>query len=487
MPLGFIVTDSHMLFNSFIFLLFLVVVVPLVYATPKRFRIPLVLGISYFFYGYWDWRFCFLLLGSTAIAYILGRLIHQAPDQQKKKRLMVLGLVLNLTILGFFKYFNFFVDSFHSVAELFGGRLDFLHMHIILPVGISFYTFQTMSYLIDVYRGTMEPSKRPLDFALYVSFFPQLVAGPIERADRLLPQFKKGLIPSRAQMREGVNLIIIGMFQKVLLGDASGRIVDHVFANPEYYASIELLMGLLLFSVQIYADFAGYSNIARGTGKLLGVELMVNFRQPYLSRSIAEFWGRWHISLSQWLRDYIYIPLGGNRKGKIRTYINLFMTMLLAGLWHGAAWTFVVYGMLHGIYLTINRIMLKGGKIRGPYKYDNPIGLIRFISSIVGTYFLLVASRLLFRSDDFSVVGLFLKKMIYWEASPLAGRMITIALSFSLLMTIMDVIVYRTRRDDFTLLIRSLPARWGVLSALFMITLLYMFVEEPLPFVYFQF
>jgi D-alanyl-lipoteichoic acid acyltransferase DltB (MBOAT superfamily) len=333
-----------MLFNSFIFFIFLAVVLPLYYWLPKKLRNPLLLVASYVFYGYWDYRFTALLAISTLIDFFVGQKLHLSANPNTRKRWLSLSMLSNLGILGAFKYYGFFVSSFAPLAAIFGGNLDYLHLNIILPVGISFYTFQTMSYTIDIYRRKLEPTNNFIDFAVFVSFFPQLVAGPIERASNLLPQIAKVPLPSRIQVEKGIVLIATGLFKKVMIGDTAGRIVDHVFAQPEIYKSPELLAALVLFSIQIYADFSGYSSIARGTAKLLGIELMKNFEQPYLSRNITEFWRRWHISLSSWLRDYLYISLGGNRKGISRTYVNLMLTMLLGGLWHGASWNFVIWG-----------------------------------------------------------------------------------------------------------------------------------------------
>ncbi|MDX1906052.1 MAG: MBOAT family O-acyltransferase [Bacteroidia bacterium] len=476
-----------MLFNSFIFLVFLLVVLPLFYYSPPRFRNPILLVASYVFYGYWDWRFCFLLLGSTTLDFFLGQAMHRLQDEKQRKQLLVFSVVVNLTILGIFKYFNFFAESFNAMTSAMGMTLDQIHLNVILPVGISFYTFQSMSYVIDVYRRRMEPARNFLDFTLYVAFFSQLVAGPIERAIDLLPQIERGLQPTRKQIIEGIQLIVIGMFLKVLVGDASGRIVDHIFAEPERYASLELLMGLVLFSIQIYADFSGYSIIARGTAKLVGAELMINFEQPYLSANITEFWRRWHISLSNWLKDYLYISLGGNRKGEFRTYVNLFITMLLGGLWHGASWNFVIWGALHGVYLAIHKMALGKKKIDSYYTYTGPLSFVQYLFSVVGTYILVLFAWLFFRAKTLGEVGIFLDKMVHWVPGEMGMRLAGITAGFAFIVILMDTIMYRTRRQDFTLLVQPVSARWGLLAALMVISMIYMFISEPLPFVYFQF
>ena len=477
-----------MLFNSFVFLIFLGVVVPVFYALKTRqSRNIFLLLASYFFYGYWDWRFCSLLLISTLVDFFVGRKLFITEGKAPRKRLLMTSIFANLGILGFFKYFNFFTDSFSTLISMFGGHADFLHLNIILPVGISFYTFQTMTYSIDIYRGKLKPTHSFIDFALYVSFFPQLVAGPIERAAHLLPQLSEKFGATKAQFEKGAVLIIMGLFKKVMIGDTAGRLVDRIFAQPELYKSPELLMALILFAIQIYADFSGYSSIARGTAKLLGIELMKNFEQPYLSANITEFWRRWHISLSTWLRDYLYIPLGGNRKGVRRTYINLMLTMLLGGLWHGASWNFVIWGGLHGVYLAIHKWILKGKKIEEHFHYKNMKSLFRFILNVMLTNILVLFTWLFFRAKTFGQAGYFIQKMIHWEPSAFGNRIQVITLSFSLMILFFDISQYLTRKHTFFLMIKNPAIRWGFLSIMFITVLFYMFQAEPMPFVYFQF
>jgi len=477
-----------MLFNSFIFLFFLLIILPIYYTIPHRWKPVHLLVVSYIFYGYWDWRFCSLLALSTVVDFVIGQSLYTTKSPRTKKYLLWTSMGVNLGILAFFKYFNFFVDSFESMLAGFGGQLDYLHLNIILPVGISFYTFQTMSYTIDIYRGKLKPTKSLLDFAVFVAFFPQLVAGPIERAKHLLPQITSLKSPNRTQIREGVALIVIGLFKKVMIGDASGRLVDRMFGHIEQFSSMEMLMALVLFSVQIYADFSGYSSIARGLAKLLGIELMKNFEQPYLSANITEFWRRWHISLSSWLKDYLYISLGGNRKGEARTYINLMLTMLIGGLWHGASWSFIIWGGLHGIYLAIHKWMLKGKKVGlQPSGVGSPQALVKYLVHASSTYILVLFTWLFFRASDFQTVSMFFSKMINWESSELTFRFVKIAFSFMALTLGIDLIEYYTRSHAFLLKIPLKPIRYGVMLPMFIIVLIYMFQAEPLPFVYFQF
>ncbi len=270
---------------------------------------------------------------------------------------MFASVLLNLGILGFFKYFNFFAGSFEALAEQFGWSPGFVTLYIVLPVGISFYTFQTMSYTLDIYKGILKPTRRFSDLVAYVSFFPQLVAGPIERARHLLPQFGQKRFVTLEDVTSGMGLFAWGLYKKIVIADNLAPIADQVFRNPDAAARGEVIVGVLAFAFQIYCDFSGYSDMARGSARLLGFDVMVNFRFPYISRTPSEFWQRWHISLSSWLRDYLYIPLGGNRISEAVTYRNLIVTMSLGGLWHGASWTFVIWGLFHGAVLIIYRVM----------------------------------------------------------------------------------------------------------------------------------
>jgi len=474
------------LFNSYIFLVFLILVIPTYYFLNSKWRKILILVGSYFFYGYWDYRFCSLLLISTVIDFYTGKYLFITDNLKKRRILLSISLISNLGILGFFKYFNFFIHSFEAAFSNLGLQLDFLHLNIILPVGISFYTFQTLTYTIDIYRKEIKPTKNFIDFANYVAFFPQLVAGPIERAKHLLPQVAALPTPTLEQFKQGFVLITIGMFKKVLIGDTTGRIVDQIFAQPQYYASSELLMGLILFSIQIYADFSGYSSIARGTAKWLGIDLMENFNQPYLSANITEFWRRWHISLSSWLRDYLYIPLGGNRKGVSRTYINLMITMLLGGLWHGANWTFVVWGGLHGLFLSVHKFFLKDRKISDRYSFSNSKGLVAFLLKVVLTNFLVLITWLFFRAKSFNEAFYFLKRFFEWTSSSLDGRVLLIIFSFSFITVLIDVFEYYYGDHEFLLKFRK-EYILGFSVVTWFVILLYMFQATPMPFIYFQF
>lgn|SRR5690554_425184 len=476
-----------MLFNSFIFLFFLIIVIPTFYVLPYKYKNIFLLVCSYIFYGYWDWRFTFLLLASTLFNYYFGIKIYNASEVKHKKNFLIISLIFNLCLLGFFKYYNFFTSSFNEMLSHLGlAQLDFLHLNIILPVGISFFTFQTMSYTIDIYRDKLKPSGSLINFSLYVSFFPQLVAGPIERATNLLPQLEQRKLFNKEKFREGFELITIGMFKKIMLGDTTGRIVDNIFADPQYFGSLELLMGLVLFTVQIYSDFSGYSHIARGTAKLLGFELMINFEQPYFSTSIGEFWRRWHISLSTWLKDYVYFPLGGSRKGNKRTYINLFLTMLLAGLWHGAAWTFVIYGILHGIYMVINRFILKDSKFFQRFKYEGYNRLLADIGKILFVTVLVMFTRIFFRADSIDSAMFYIYQLFRWEPSDNISSILSIIFSFVFVTILLDYLEVKMKNHAFLVRLQN-PYQYGIITATWFTTLVYLFGANAMPFIYFQF
>ncbi len=344
-----------MLFNSIEFALFFPAVYLLYLLCSHRWQNRMLLFASYVFYGAWDWRFLGLIWFSTVLDYICGIKIDQSESGRAKKFFLSLSVAGNLSILGFFKYFDFFSQNLSFLLARFGLPADPVLLKIILPVGISFYTFQTMSYSLDIYRGKMRPTRNFPDFALFVAFFPQLVAGPIERAAHLLPQIQNPRRLSPAQFYDGCYLIFWGLFQKIFVADNLARLVDPVFGGSAA-GGWQVLIALYAFAFQIFCDFAGYSNIARGLGKCMGFDIVVNFNLPYFASNPRDFWRRWHISLSGWLRDYLYVSLGGNRLGQWKTFRNILITMLLGGLWHGAAWTFVLWGLYHAALLIAHRL-----------------------------------------------------------------------------------------------------------------------------------
>jgi alginate O-acetyltransferase complex protein AlgI len=340
-----------MLFNSFQFLFFFVVVWLLFLATRGTTRKIILLLASYYFYMCWSTRYIFVIWGITLIDYVAGLQIEKAELPARRRLYLGLSLFCNIGLLVLFKYFNFLTGSFRSASHLFGLRYDPPLLAIILPVGLSFHTFQAMSYTIEVYRRRVPAEKNLLEYALYVAFFPQMVAGPIERPNELLPQFHREPRVTMEGVRAGIAQALWGLFKKMVLADNVADFVKLVYDTPRHYSGSALLLATLLFSIQIYCDFSGYTDIALGLARMMGYEFRINFMQPYFSRSVGEFWRRWHISLSTWFRDYVYIPLGGNRVKLSRHYANLMITFVISGLWHGANWTFVIWGFLHGLYL----------------------------------------------------------------------------------------------------------------------------------------
>ena len=474
-----------MLFNTPVYLFFLLITVVAFKLLPKKKDKIFLLIASYVFYGYWDWRFLFLLVGSSLVDFYIGQRIYASDDEKRRKKLLQRSLLINLSLLGVFKYFNFFIDSFEMS---FGQDLDFLHLNLLLPVGISFYTFQSLSYTFDIYRKKLKPTKSLLDYCLFVGVFPHMISGPIVKAVDLLPQLQKMRKPTKSDLKIGFSLITVGMFQKVLIGDTSAKFVDHIFANPSYYTSDQLLFSLFMFSIQIYADFSGYSKIARGSAKLLGINLIDNFNQPYLSTSITMFWKRWHISLSAWLKEYVYIWwLGGNRKGRFRTHFNLMATMLIGGLWHGANWTFIVWGGIHGIGLVINKtgnrisentnltLGANGQKIIKPFR-------------IVLTFIIVVLAWLFFRAANFQVAWFYLDQIfVVRNYSAMAMELLVIAVGFSIPLLLIDLIEVKHKKHEF--LMDYKPAiRYGIVIPVWTVILLYLYtVGKPMPFIYFQF
>lgn len=474
-----------MLFNSLIFPFFLLIVLLVYYLLRYRAQNSWLLVVSYVFYGWWDWRFCSLLLFSTILDWFVSHSIEEVDDEKRRKQLLLLSVIGNLGVLSFFKYFNFFIDSFRVLFEGLGLYPDFFTLNIILPVGISFYTFQTMSYTIDVYRRKQKPAADFISFALYVSFFPQLVAGPIERADRLIPQFSKTRKFTSTILKSALPLILFGFFKKVVVADSIAPIVDNCFLDPSKVSGLDLLFGIYAFAIQIYFDFSGYTDIARGVSKLLGIELQINFTAPYFSRNITEFWRRWHISLSSWLRDYLYISLGGNRKGRLRTDINLMLTMLLGGLWHGAAWTFVIWGGLHGTYLILHKIALKGKKPDIHSWGNSSLGYLGDVLFIILTFNLVCLSWVFFRAPSLGlsiqyIQGIFLNPGELSIFKPVV---------LSLLMLI--VIDIGQRLDDNYLWFNSIPTYWKyTLGSVLVIASILSFgwhYGTANPFIYFQF
>ena len=474
-----------MVFNSLQFVQFFIVVYTLYRLLPHRGQNLMLLAASYVFYGAWDWRFVSLLIGSTVIDFYVARYIASHRDARTRKLAVVLSLAYNLGVLAFFKYFNFFADGLTRVLGLAGLRADPVTLHIILPMGISFYTFMTISYVIDVYRREIEPAKTLTDFALFVAYFPHLVAGPILRASKLLPQITHPRIVNRAQSTEGFWLVAWGLFQKMFVADNLAPLVQAAFSPSASPSGAAVLAGTYAFAFQIYGDFAGYSNMARGISKLLGIELNVNFRFPYFVTSPQEFWRHWHISLSTWLRDYLYIPLGGSHGSTLATRRNLMITMLLGGLWHGAAWTFVLWGFYQGLALIVGHSIRDWSERRGISIPEGlhwkrvALGLLMFHVTCFGW--------LIFRANSIAQVGSLSERLardLVPSAPALGALLLPIAL---LVLPWLVVHIYQARKESESAPLNLIPpVRYALYGAVFYLVLLFGSFEGA-QFIYFQF
>ena len=476
-----------MLFNSIEFLLFLPTIFILywfVFNKNLKYQNSLILASSYVFYGWWDHRFLSLIFLSTIVDYVIGLSISNQSSKKKQKSLLWGSVLFNLSVLGFFKYYNFFVDSWVELFSSLGYEIKSIWtLNFILPVGISFYTFQTMSYTIDIYRKKLEPTKDFISFASFVSFFPQLVAGPIERASNLLPQILKKREFQYEQVNQGLKLILWGMFKKVVIADSLAPIVDDIFSNYQDFGGGTLWLGAIYFSFQIYCDFSGYSDIAIGTSKLLGFELMSNFKFPYFSRNIGEFWRRWHISLSTWFRDYLYIPLGGSQEGKWKSIRNIFIIFLVSGFWHGANWSFIFWGLFHSILFLPTFMFNKNRNYTSSIIAANTLlpSLKEFIS--VGTTFLLVTiGWVFFRSesigDSFSYLTSMISNInIVTHLSP--------KISFYILVLVL--VDWTQRFDERNLFVTFPKLIFKIFVIICVFLILINFKKESQQFIYFDF
>jgi len=468
-----------MLFNSVTFVLFLPIVLLVISASPRRFRNGIILAASYVFYGAWDWRFLGLILTSTLLDYFSALVIDGSDDPRRSRFALRVSLIGNLGILGTFKYFNFFVDSAVTLIESFGWHASRPALSLILPVGISFYTLQTMSYTIDVYLGHMRATRRFLEFAVYVAYFPQLVAGPIERARDLLPQIVSPGKVTGERINIGLMLMMVGFTKKVLIADSIAPITAAIYDHPEAYTAGVLLKGCYLYTLQIFCDFSGYSDIARGVSELLGVRLGENFRQPYLSQSVTEFWRRWHMSLGSWLRDYVYVPLGGNRGSTLRTYSNIMVTWLLCGLWHGAAWTYVAWGGLNGFYICAER--LSGiGRSDPPEAKTASQWAIRVGRSVL-TFHLIVITFIVFPAPSFGNIIEYVRGLLVFDHLLDVGVVPVLAG-----LAVLAIDIPQNASGDHSVFLR-LP--WWVQAPLYATLCLAMMLygDRNIPFIYFQF
>lgn len=473
-----------MQFNSWMFAGLLATVWLLHRVLGRKQRSVLLLVASYVFYAAWDWRFVPLLLLLTGVAFSCGILMEH--HRKSRKAYLILSLATCLGVLAFFKYCGFFVASTSELLRFLGLNVDKFTLSVVLPVGISFYTFQALAYTIDVYRGDAPATRDIVSFALFVSFFPQLVAGPIERIGHLLPQLQQSRRADLQDIAAAGRLLLTGYFKKVVIADGVAPLVDRIFDAPTAYGGAALLGGIYLFALQIYGDFSGYTDIARGAGRLFGIHLRENFSQPYLSTSITDFWQRWHMSLSAWLRDYLYIPLGGNRKGKWRAHANRLATMLLGGLWHGAGWTYIVWGGLHGLYIIAHRMV--AGRIR----LARPLGssarrwrVFRLAEALV-TFHMVGVAWVFFRSRSIGAACQYFRIMFSKAFSLQGGGAIWYVLVYGALVLGLDLLCFSTRAGSPFAARVPVVVRGGFYATAIAL-ILFLGGNDARPFIYFQF
>jgi len=479
-----------MLFNSIDFAIFL----PIVFAVywfvvnkNNRIQNGFVVLASYFFYACWDWRFLILILFSTLTDYTIGLLLKRTDIQRKRKMLLAVSIVVNLSFLGFFKYCNFFIENFIDVFQLFGRALNIHTLNIILPVGISFYTFQTMSYTIDIYRRKIEATNDFIAFAAFVSFFPQIVAGPIERATNFLPQFYAKRSFNYENAVDGMRQILWGLFKKIVIADNCAAFVNPVFDNYQDQTGSTLLLGAVFFAFQIYGDFSGYSDIAIGTARLFGFKLMRNFNFPYFSRSVAEFWRRWHISLTTWFRDYVYISIGGSRVSKAKIIRNTFIIFLISGFWHGANWTFICWGGLNALYMMPSVIRKTNRKNLDTVAQGKILPSLREILNMFITFTLITFSWIFFRSNDMPQAFHYIKGI--FSVSFFEKAVINPPVSLVFFIVFFTLIEWAGREQQYALEKFGLKWKKGIrwLFYYILVILILAFSGNAQEFVYFQF
>ncbi|XZE55290.1 MBOAT family O-acyltransferase [Planctomycetaceae bacterium SH139] len=479
-----------MLFNSIPFLVFLPIVFMMYWFVAQRnvrFQNLILLFASYFFYGWWDPRFLILIFVSSAIDFAIGLALSQPRSAWTRKSLFMVSVSFNLGMLGVFKYYNFFIDSFVDLLSKAGITTSVGSLDIVLPVGISFYTFQTLSYSIDVYRRRIEPTHDAVAFFVFVSFFPQLVAGPIERASNLLPQFLHRRVFDYSAAVDGLRQTLWGLFKKIVIADNCGLYADQAFNDHGNFSSIALIAGAFCFSLQIYCDFSGYSDVAIGVSRLFGFSLMRNFAFPYFSRDVAEFWRRWHISLSTWFRDYVYLPLGGSRVTRARMIRNTFIVFLVSGLWHGASWTFVVWGLLNSLYfLPLQLAGMNRRFVAHEMPENNWLPSLREIRQILVTFSLTLVAWVFFRAESLNHALSYLKHTFSFNAST-AG--LSVPVELWVLITFFLLIEWAQRGRQHPLEMTSpppsAPLRWTIYGSL--LWLILVFGGQQQDFIYFQF
>ncbi len=483
-----------MLFNSFTFALFLPLVFFLYwFGFQKNLKLQnlFLLVSSYIFYGWWDWRFLTLIFISSLVDFFIGGLIFRNKHAGKRKFLLIISLLTNLGILGFFKYYNFFIDSLIAASDQMGIQMNTSTLHIILPVGISFYTFQTLSYAIDVYKKKIKPTSDVVAFFAFVSFFPQLVAGPIERASNLLPQFNLKRSFNNELAKDGLRQILWGLIKKVVVADTLAIQVDQIFNAANYNSTpgITLFFGAIFFSFQIYCDFSGYSDIAIGVARLFGFRLMRNFAFPFFSRNIGEFWQRWHISLSTWFRDYVFIPLGGSKVVLWKQLRNIAITYGLSGLWHGANWTFIVWGLLHALFYFPLLFLRNKGKFSEIVAQKRLFPSIKESGQMILTFFAFTFSMIFFRSDSMSRAFSYFQKMIInldIKTDVLFSWLVSESFIILILLTVVEWL-QRDKQHPMEVQHYTKPTRWLIYAISMIVFIYFGKFQSNQQFIYFQF
>ncbi|WP_103866076.1 MBOAT family protein [Aquimarina sp. I32.4] len=483
-----------MLFNSVEFALFLPIVFTIYWLINNKnlaVQNTLLLFASYFFYAWWDWRFLFLIVFSSMVDYLVGIKLLKENDRRKRKVLLLISVFVNISFLFFFKYFNFFSESFAKAFTIFGSSIEVSRLNLILPVGISFYTFQTLSYTIDVYKRRIKPTKDPIAFFTFVSFFPQLVAGPIERASNLLPQFYKKRTFEYHKMVDGMRQILWGLLKKIVIADNCAIYANEIFGNYESYSGSVLLMGAVFFTFQIYGDFSGYSDIAIGTSRLFGIRLKQNFAFPYFSRNMAEFWKRWHISLSTWFRDYVYIPLGGSYKNKLNQVRNVFIVFLLSGFWHGANWTFIFWGAINACWFLPTILFKRKKKSPDIIAVGKLFPSIREFFQMIITFFLIVLSWIFFRAETIGDAVNYVGK-IFSSSILTFPNILTVSMLINILVIFLFVVVEWFKRNklhglDFKKSKKRKPLRWSIYYIVILMIYFFGNFQNNIEFIYFQF
>jgi alginate O-acetyltransferase complex protein AlgI len=475
-----------MLFDTPVYLLFLVLVVLTYWRLPWRKQNVLLLVASYFFYGWWDWRFLSLIVISTIVDFYCATYIAQSDSPVRRKLLLSISVILNLSFLGFFKYFDFFTQSLHDSLALLGVSVPIHVLGVILPPGISFYTFQELAYIVDVYFRKLEPAESLVDYALFITLFPHLIAGPIQRPSHLLPQVQRPRTFESDKFFDGIMLILSGLFRKAVVADNCALIANAAFSGKLGEPNLAVVvLGTYAFAWQIYGDFSGYSDMARGSAQLLGFHFMVNFRQPYLSTSLQDFWRRWHISLSTWLRDYLYIPLGGNRHGEAKTYRNLLTTMLLGGLWHGANWTFVIWGGIHGGWLALERIFrLTGSATDNEAERLSLFSLNAWIQRIF-IFHVVCLTWIFFRAPSVGEAFGFIGGLARWEWRPEYAVAVMLLAGFAIPLFVMDMIL-EFRQEEYVFANAADLPRFATATCLAAAVTLFA-ANQVSAFIYFQF